>query len=347
MKKIYLVIPLLILGCSDTSLNYPVSEKKPLSYDAHGETINDPYLYMEDCQNLEVIAWADKQNEFTNNFLTGPEYDELYKEIKEAYSSEYYSMSFFDEESDYYYYNSGDNQHNQYIKKGGNKVILDPDTWSKDQTLNLASVSMSPDENFLAYAVSDGGVDWRTIYVINLETMEELDVPVTEVKFSSIDWSQDSQGFYYNKYPKPAEKNRLCEPSLDAAIYYFDIASGENTLFYGEKNPEENYSLSFIGEENIPLIRVINGSEEENHYIIKKNDVWELATPKNVASFDYQDNDAEGLFFLTNFEAPNYRLVKILFTGEIIEIVPEKELALKGVSVLEDFIITNSGVSFE
>ena len=106
MKKIYLVIPLLILGCSDTNFSYPASEKKPLSYDAHGETINDPYLYMEDCQNLEVIEWSDKQNAFTNNYLDGPEYDELYQQISEAYSSEYYSMSYFDEESDYYYYNS-------------------------------------------------------------------------------------------------------------------------------------------------------------------------------------------------------------------------------------------------
>ena len=40
MKKIYLVIPLLILGCSDKNFSYPASEKKPLSYDAHGETIN-------------------------------------------------------------------------------------------------------------------------------------------------------------------------------------------------------------------------------------------------------------------------------------------------------------------
>ena len=31
MKKIYLVLPLLILGCSDTNFNYPESEKKPLS----------------------------------------------------------------------------------------------------------------------------------------------------------------------------------------------------------------------------------------------------------------------------------------------------------------------------
>ena len=55
MKKIYLAIPLLFLGCTDSNFNYPASEKKPLSYDAHGETISDPYLYMEDCQNLSLI----------------------------------------------------------------------------------------------------------------------------------------------------------------------------------------------------------------------------------------------------------------------------------------------------
>ena len=46
MKKKYLVLPLLILGCTDTNFNYPESEKKPLSYGAHGEKINDPYLYL-------------------------------------------------------------------------------------------------------------------------------------------------------------------------------------------------------------------------------------------------------------------------------------------------------------
>ena len=53
MKKIYLAIPLLLLGCTDSNFNYPASEKKPLSYNAHDETINDPYLYMEDCQNFK------------------------------------------------------------------------------------------------------------------------------------------------------------------------------------------------------------------------------------------------------------------------------------------------------
>ena len=35
-------------------------------------------------------------------------------------------------------------------------------------------------------------------------------------------------------------------------------------------------------------------------------------------------------------------MVKILFTGEVVEIIPETNLALKSVSILDDFIITNS-----
>ena len=342
MKKIYLIIPLILFGCNVSNIDYPVTKKQALSYEAHGETIEDPYLYMEQCQDKEVIEWSDQQNAFTNKYLMNSKFGEIFKEISEAYSSEYFSMSYFDEESNYFYYNSGSNQHNQYIRKSDNEVILNPDSWSDDQTLNLANVSLSPDERFLAYSISDGGVDWRTIIIKDLQTKKDLTTQVDEVKFSSITWDQDSKGFYFNKYPKPAEQNRLCEQSLNAAIYYFDLETEEETLFYGEINPEENYSLSFVGENNIPLIRVINGSEEENHYVIRINNSWELATPKNVASFDYQSDDEEGLFFITTYQAPNSRLVKILFSGEIVEIVAETEYALKSVSILEDFIVTNS-----
>ena len=342
MKKIYLMLPLFLMGCNVSDFDYPESEKKSLSYIAHDEIIQDPYLYMEECQNTEVIEWSEAQNNFTNEYISGPKFENLHQQISEAYSSEYYSMEYFADESNYYYYNSGKSQHNQYVRKNDNRVILDPDSWSDDQTLNLASVSLSPDEKYLAYSVSDGGVDWRTIYLIDLETMQKLDFEVSEVKFSSIDWDKDSKGFYYNKYPKPDEKNRLCEPSLNAAIYYFDIESGEKTLFYGESNPEENYTLSFVGENNLPLIRVINGPEEENHYIIKQDNSWSLVTPKNVASFSYQGDDDEGLFFITNYEAPNYRLVKMLFSGEMIDIIPESQFALKNVSIQEDFIIADS-----
>ena len=133
------------------------------------------------------------------------------------------------------------------MKKGEeDTVILDPSKWSDDQTLNLDKVSISPNKKYLAYSVTDGGVDWRTIKVLNLETNEKLDLEITEVKFSDITWKDDSSGFYYNKYPKPLSENRLSQQSYDAAIYFADIRTGEEKLFYGQINPEQNLSLIHI-----------------------------------------------------------------------------------------------------
>ena len=53
------------------------------------------------------------------------------------------------------------------------KFLLDPNKWSEDQTINLDKAVISPNKQFLAYSVSDGGVDWRTIKIIDLQTNEK------------------------------------------------------------------------------------------------------------------------------------------------------------------------------
>ena len=97
---------------------------------------------------------------------------------------------------------------------------MDPNTWSNDQTLNLDKTSLSPDKKYLAYSITDGGVDWRTIKILDMESGLNLDHKVTEVKFSDITWKSDSSGFFYNKYPKPEDSLRLSQQSYDATIYF-------------------------------------------------------------------------------------------------------------------------------
>ena len=131
------------------------------------------------------------------------------------------------------------------MKKGEeDKVILDP---TNDQMTKHLILIRSHQIKNVVYSVTDGGVDWRTIKILNLETNEKLDLEITEVKFSDIAWKDDSSGFYYNKYPKPLPENRLSQQSYDAAIYFADIRTGEEKLFYGQINQEQNYTVSFIG----------------------------------------------------------------------------------------------------
>ena len=339
----FLILIFLISSCS-SEFNYPESEKKRGSYNVAGTTIYDPYIYMEDFQSTEVVDWSNKQNEFTKNYLADSSIQEIQSILREAYSSEYFSISYFNPKSDFYFYNSGQSEHNLYLQKGDqDKLILDPNTWANDQTLNLDKTALSPNKKYLAYSVTDGGVDWRTIKILDMESGQKLDVEVTEVKFSDITWKSDSSGFYYNKYPKPADNVRLSQQSYDAAIYFFNLTTGKEQLFYGEVNPEENYTVSFIGDKERVLIKVITGSEEENFYLFGDSvDQLEVITPMNIASFNFVDSDEDGLYFLTNFEAPKYRLVKVLFNDfSMQEVISESDLALKGVSLVSDYLIAD------
>ncbi|MFL2487432.1 MAG: hypothetical protein ACJ0G2_03910, partial [Gammaproteobacteria bacterium] len=233
----YLLILFLLTSCSadsgsPESFNYPESKRERTNYNLHGTTVMDPYFYMEDFESPYVVEWSNQQNAFVESYLEGSEISTIQDILSEAYSSEYFSMSYFNPESEYYFYNSGSEQHHLYMKKG-DAVILDPNLWSDDQTLNLDKVSVSPNKKYLAYSVSNGGVDWRTIKIMDLETNSNLDFEITEVKFSDISWKSDSSGVYYNKYPKPLPENRLSQQSYDAAIYFTDISTGQEELFYG------------------------------------------------------------------------------------------------------------------
>ena len=339
----YLLIIFLLSACS-ADFEYPKAKKESTDYVLHGTTVPDPYKYMEDFESDYVVQWSDQQNALVEKYLEESEIKDIQNILTKAYSSEYYSLSFFNPKSDYYFYNSGSEEHHLYMKKGEqDEVILDPNTWSPDQTFNLDKVSVSPDKKFLAYSVTDGGVDWRTIKILDLETKEELGFEVNEVKFSDITWKSDSSGFYYNKYPKPLPEKRLSQQSYNAAIYFFDLVSGEEKMFYGEINPEQNYTVTFVGDEKDILIKVITGSEEENFYLFGSTlEMLEPITPVNKASFNYVHSDNEGMYFITNHEADNYRLVKISFTDfDLIEIIPEMDLALKGVSFIDDYVIAD------
>ena len=339
----YLLIVFLLTSCA-SDFDYPNAKKEESNYGLHGSTVIDPYKYMEDFESSYVVAWSDQQNSLVESYLADSEINNIQKILTKAYSSEYYSLSYFNPDTDYYFYNSGAEEHHLYMKKSEeDQVILDPNKWSDDQTLNLDKVSLSPNKKYLAYSVTDGGVDWRTIKIMDLETNDKLDFEITEVKFSDITWKEDSSGFYYNKYPKPLPENRLRQQSYDAAIYFADIKTGEEKLFYGQVNQEQNYTVSFIGEDKKILIKVITGSEEENFYLFGNNiEALEPITPINLASFNYVHADDEGLFFITNLDADNYRLVKVLFANfEIVEVISESDFALKAVSFVSDYLIAD------
>ena len=62
----------------------------------------------------------------------------------------------------------------------------------------------------MAYTLSSGGSDWRTIHLLSIDQATgvptKLDDVIEKCKFSSLAWLKDGSGFFYHTYPVKSTK---------------------------------------------------------------------------------------------------------------------------------------------
>ena len=84
---------------------------------------------------------------------------------------------------------------------GEPKLLMDPNTWSKDGTVALAGLAVSDDAKFVAYGRAEAGSDWNTWKVIDVGDAKKHDDEIKWVKFSNAAWDHAGDGFYYAPDP--------------------------------------------------------------------------------------------------------------------------------------------------
>jgi prolyl oligopeptidase len=88
------------------------------------------------------------------------------------------------------------------------EVFLDPNTLSDDGTVALGTYSFSKSGKLFSYAVSKSGSDWVEISIKDAGSKADKQDRIEWAKFTSISWSHDDLGFFYNRYPKPEHLNQ-------------------------------------------------------------------------------------------------------------------------------------------
>ncbi|OYW95041.1 MAG: S9 family peptidase, partial [Alishewanella sp. 32-51-5] len=148
-------------------LNYPVTAKGDVVDTYFGTQVADPYRWLEDDRSSDTEAWVKAQNQTTFDYLKQiPFRDQIRDKLQQAWNYERVGAPF--KEGDYTYFYKNDGLQNQFVlyrqKDGGEvEVFLDPNTFSTDGTTSMADISFSRDGKLAAYAISEGGSDWRKI----------------------------------------------------------------------------------------------------------------------------------------------------------------------------------------
>ena len=302
------------------SLDYPETKKGAVVDTYFGETVADPYRWLEDDMSDETAQWVKTQNKLTFSYLEQVPYrDTLKQRLEKLMNYEKISAPFT--EGDYTYFYKNDGLQNQYIlyrsKDGGEaEVFLDPNTFSEDGTTSMSGLSFSEDGSLLAYQISEGGSDWRKIIVIDTETKEQVEQALVDVKFSGVSWLAND-GFYYSSYDKP-EGSELSAKTDQHKVYYHKLgqAQSEDTLVFGDTAEQKHrYVGAKATKDGRYLFISASVSTSGNKLFIKdltKPDSEFVTVVGNTDSdTSVIDNEGSKLFLVTNLNAPNKKVVTV------------------------------------
>jgi prolyl oligopeptidase len=327
---------------------YPETRTGDVVDDYHGTQVADPYRWLEDSEDPEVRAWIEAQNALTYGYLDQiPARDAINARMTELWNYERFSAPGRVGDSYTWYYNDGlMSQSVLYIAdspESEGRVLLDPNTLSEDGTIALSGVWFNEAATQAAYAVSDGGSDWRTIRVMDVATGETLDDTLEWVKFSGVSWAKDGSGFYYSRYDVPENPDDMEAVNEFQKLFFHTIGTdqSEDTLIY-ERTDQPRWGFGGRVTESGDYLVIYNwqGTEPKNRIFYKDLKADGPVTPL-LTEFDAQysvlGNDGPIWYLQTDKDAPKNRVVAIDIRepgAEWREILPEQEQPLEGVSLL-------------
>ncbi|MVZ67643.1 prolyl oligopeptidase family serine peptidase [Sphingobacterium sp. DK4209] len=241
----------------------PVAAEKAHQRVIHGDTVEDPYFWLNDyfkkgADSSNVVAYLNAENAYTNTMMKDTEtlqaklFTEMKNRIKEADESVPYLMN------GYYYYRKTEEgkQYYKYCRKKGSldapeEVFLNVDEMAEGFPYYAVSgVSVSPDNKLVAYGVDTVSRREYVIHIKNLETGEILKDRISQTSGDPV-WAADNQTLFYTaKHPvtllsEKIKRHKIGTPSISDAVVYEEK---DNTNYIGVwKSKDDQYIFIYSG----------------------------------------------------------------------------------------------------
>ena len=328
---------------NNKNLKYPKTTKTPVIDTFFGTAVTDNYRWLEDDRSAETEDWVKAENKVTFDYLSKIPYREQLKDrLTELWNYEKVGTPY--KEGGYTYFSKNNGLQNQSViyrkkdEKDTEEVFLDPNTFSKDATTSLGSLSFSKDGKTAAYSISEGGSDWRKIIVLDAVNKIIKEDTLKDVKFSGISWYKN-EGFYYSSYDKP-KGSELSAKTDQHKLYYHKLGTlqEEDAIIFGEKASEKHrYVSGYLTEDHRYLIVSAAISTSGNKLFIKdlsdENSVLKPIIATVESDTGVIDNRGSTLYLQTNLNAPNQKIVTVDATNPApenwVDFIPETENVLQ------------------
>ncbi|EWM26305.1 prolyl endopeptidase [Nannochloropsis gaditana] len=344
-------------------LCYPSTARVPVVDTLHGTAVPDPYRWLEDPDAKDVQKWVNAQNKVTDAYFKACLQEDKLKfqsRMSELFHYDKFSCVWQKGSRYFFYKKTGlQNQavlYTQDTLSSPPRMLIDPNTLRADGTAALSSVHVTEDGNTLAYMISLSGSDWQTIYTMDVVTGKALPDEVHWCKYSSVTWTRDGQGFFYNKYLAPTSKGKEdgAGTETDAAasqmVYYHRLGTDEkeDVLFWHDPSqPKWMYGVEIADDGETLLLTSNDSCDPVNRLYYFDLRGFDGRDMKSIGRcvrlvdtlahrYDYVTNEGRKFYFLTNSGgAGNYKIVRaeLPAPGDVLE--EDKDALAKSVTFVD------------
>ncbi|MFN8792115.1 MAG: S9 family peptidase [Bdellovibrionales bacterium] len=300
---------------SSTTFDFPKPEKKVVVLEKHQDKREDPYFWMRERENPQVLEHLKAENKASDQYFKIHEstIEKLFQELKSRTAEDDQSVPI--RKGDYEYWSRvvRGKEHALYLRKRigttQDETLLDENELAKGHDfLETTGPRISPNQELMAYGVDTQGRRFFTFSFKNLKTGQVLPMKIENIT-SSVAWANDNQTlFYVRQDPETLRAYQL---------YRFHLPTGKSDLVYQENDPEYGVYVSKSISQKFILMNVAHLQTSEVYFLDadKPNDTFKLLRKRKKGVQDSLVDGGTGFYLLTNEEAKNYKILSIPYSA--------------------------------
>jgi oligopeptidase B len=305
----FIVLLLVASSISAQVPETPVAPTKPYSFDFHGKRIEDPYFWMKDKKNSEVIKYLNSENayrEYQTAHLKPFEeklYNEALSHIKQT------DLSVPTRNNGYFYYSRTETgkQYPIYCRKKGSldateEVYLDVNELAKGQKfLSAVPLGASDDNKLLAFMTDTTGFREYYLSIKDLGTGRLIEDKLC--KIASFSWAGDAKTVFYVTEDAAKRAHKLYRHTLGEP-------KEKDVLVYEEKDELYRLRIGRTLDKKYLTASVQSSTTSEVSFLEATNPTGEFKLfAKRKEGVEYSIDHRDGVFHIqTNTEgATNFK----------------------------------------
>ncbi len=345
--------------------NQPIAPIQPVTDNYFGTDVVDNYRYMENFNDPAVQQWVKAQADYTIDTLSQlPGRSAFFDRMMELDSSvpaKVYGILRLANGNIFYLKTEAKHDVAKlYMRSSMDSpeiLLVDPDRFRQATGSPHAINAFNPsgDGKYLIYLVSANGSEDASLYVLDTQTLQDLDAPISRTPESTC-WLPDNQSFFYHRLQEMTEGIAEIERYQNSQTYLHRLGTDpeqDRVVLQQGVTPVENlppYVWPCITDvsSGYAITVIFNGTQLNIDAYVATIDSLSQNTPKWIEICDAADEvrgfTAHGadLYLRTSQNAPRFKIIKTSLTNP--DLANAKTVLVESDSIVKSIFAANDAL---